>query len=132
MSGNMFEEGHPPQLIVILNEVKDLSDHGPIIPDKISVIPNKISVIPNEVRDLGFAATAKRPTPRPIPVSPSQNGKQGHLTIKKNKPVGISRDPELPVWVGHSCPTPSTLILDFPENEQDECSTVEERRFSAA
>jgi hypothetical protein len=30
MSGNMFEEGHPPQLIVILNEVKDLSDHGPL------------------------------------------------------------------------------------------------------
>jgi hypothetical protein len=36
------------------------------------------------------------------------------------------------VWAGHSCPTPLTLILDFAENEQDECSTVEERRFSAA
>jgi hypothetical protein len=97
-----------------------------------SVIQNEISVIPNEVRDLGFAATAKRPTPRPIPVSPSQNGKQGHLTIKKNKPVGIFGDPRLPAWVGHSCPTRSTLILDFAENERDACSTVEERRFSAA
>jgi hypothetical protein len=60
--------------------VKDLSDHDPVIPNeisvipnktfvipnKMSVIPNKISVIPNEVRDLGFAATAKRPAPRPI------------------------------------------------------------------
>ncbi len=36
------------------------------------------------------------------------------------------------MWVRHSCPKPLTSILDFAENEQDECSTVEERRFSAA
>jgi hypothetical protein len=36
------------------------------------------------------------------------------------------------VWVGHSCPTPLTLISDFVKDEQDACSTVEEQRFSAA
>jgi hypothetical protein len=36
------------------------------------------------------------------------------------------------VWVGHSCPTPLTLISNFPKNQQDARSTVEERRFSAA
>jgi hypothetical protein len=110
---------------VIQNEIS-------VIPNKISVIPNKMSVIPNEVRDLGFAATAKRPTPRPISSIPIPKREARSPEHQKNKPVGIFRDPGPPVWVGHSCPTPLTSILDFAENEQDECSTVEERRFSAA
>jgi hypothetical protein len=50
--------------------------------------PHRIFVIPNEVRDLGLAAAAIPPL---SPVSPSQNRKQGHLNIKKNKPVEILR-----------------------------------------
>ena len=46
----------------------------------------------------------------------------------------------MPVWVGHSClpralsrgPTPLTLILILRKDDQDVCSNVEERRFSAA
>jgi hypothetical protein len=67
-----------------------------------------------------------------FPVSLSQNGKQGYLNIKKTKPVEIPWDPGLLVRVGHSCPTPFTLILIFAGDKQDACSTVEERRFSAA
>jgi hypothetical protein len=100
------------------------------------------------VRNLLFA-DSDRNKPRPIPVSLSQNRKQGHPNIKKNKPVQIPQDPKLLVWVGHSClpyfaEAPSEaegeaegsdafdLDLDFAEDEQDACSTVEERRFSAA
>jgi hypothetical protein len=116
--------------LVILNEVKDLSDHK-----RLSFRTRFFKVCHSErAQSAGEEPVFRGPVRHPAlyPVSPSQNGKQGHLTIKKNKPVGIFRDPRPPVWVGHSCPTPLTLILDFVKNEQDECSTVEERRFSAA
>jgi hypothetical protein len=36
------------------------------------------------------------------------------------------------VWVGHSCPTALDVDFDFAEDDQDVCSKVEDRRFSAA
>ena len=51
---------------------------------------------------------------------------------RRPSPRGNLSGPWMLVWVGHSCPTPSTLILDFAEDKQDACTNVEERHFSAA
>jgi hypothetical protein len=88
--------------------VKDLSDHEP-----------------------RRSAIADRPHTRPIPVSPSQNGKQGNLNIEESKPVEIPK-PEK-ASVGRTLLSDAFDVdLDLAEDKQDACSTVEERRFSAA
>jgi hypothetical protein len=51
---------------------------------------------------------------------------------RRPSPRGNLSGPWMVVWVGHSCPMPLTLILILAVDEQNVCSTVEERRFSAA
>jgi len=61
-----------------------------------------------------------------------KTGSKVILNIKTNKSVEISRGPRALVWGRTLLPDAFDLDLDFAEDDQDVCSNVEERRFSAA